>query len=94
MLLTGAFEPVDQNAPRRPAATGSRAKPFEPQIVIARVKEAAREKAPRGRRAVAPHAPDHHRAPPPAEPPPARRRPRPSRCRSTTISIGRGGVLQ
>ena len=51
---------------------GVLAKPFEPQIVIARVKELLARKRPAGAAVPpAPHAPDHQWAPPPAEPPPA-----------------------
>jgi len=39
LLLTGAFEPVDQNMAAEAGCDGVLAKPFEPQLVIARVKE-------------------------------------------------------
>jgi CheY-like chemotaxis protein len=39
LLLTGAFEPVDENRVRRVGCDGVLAKPFEPQLLIARVKE-------------------------------------------------------
>jgi CheY-like chemotaxis protein len=39
LLLTGAFEPVDEERARAAACDGVLAKPFEPQMVIARVKE-------------------------------------------------------
>ena len=39
LLLTGAFEPVDQAKAAAAGCDGVLAKPFEPQMVIARVKE-------------------------------------------------------
>jgi CheY-like chemotaxis protein len=39
LLLTGAFEPVDQDMAARAGCDGVLAKPFEPQLVIARVNE-------------------------------------------------------
>ncbi|HYM23763.1 MAG TPA: response regulator [Vicinamibacterales bacterium] len=39
VLLTGAFEPVDQARAAEAGCDGILAKPFEPQLVIARVKE-------------------------------------------------------
>jgi CheY-like chemotaxis protein len=39
LLLTGAFEPVDQAKAAAAGCDGVLAKPFEPQLVIARVKE-------------------------------------------------------
>src|SRR6202140_2620367 len=39
VLLTGAFEPVDQARATAAGCDGVLAKPFEPQLVIARVKE-------------------------------------------------------
>jgi CheY-like chemotaxis protein len=39
LLLTGAFEPVDQGRANRSGCDGVLAKPFEPQLVIGRVKE-------------------------------------------------------
>ena len=39
LLLTGAFEPVDQRRADESRCDGVLAKPFEPQFVIARVKE-------------------------------------------------------
>jgi DNA-binding response OmpR family regulator len=54
VLLTGAFEPIDQ---ARASAAGSSdvlAKPFEPQMVINRVKELLGRKRPRDDAAYAP----------------------------------------
>jgi CheY-like chemotaxis protein len=39
LLLTGAFEPVDQALAQQAGCDGVLAKPFEPQLVIGRVKE-------------------------------------------------------
>src|ERR1700688_746568 len=39
LLLTGAFEPIDQQKAAEAGCDGVLAKPFEPQLVIARVKE-------------------------------------------------------
>src|SRR3954470_9576498 len=39
LLLTGAFEPVDQARANDAGCDGVLAKPFEPQLVIGRVKE-------------------------------------------------------
>ncbi len=39
LLLTGAFEPVDEERAKAAACDGVLAKPFEPQMVISRVKE-------------------------------------------------------
>jgi CheY-like chemotaxis protein len=47
VLLTGAFEPVDQARAAAAGCDGVLAKPFEPQLVIGRVKELlARKRAP------------------------------------------------
>lgn len=43
LLLTGAFEPVDEARVARVGAAGVLAKPFEPQLVIARVRELLRK---------------------------------------------------
>jgi CheY-like chemotaxis protein len=64
LLLTGAFEPFDQERAARAGYDGSLAKPFEPETLIAKVKELlARAPA----RAAAP--------PPPPPPPPTMRSP-------------------
>jgi CheY-like chemotaxis protein len=39
VLLTGAFEPIDQRKADESGCDGVLAKPFEPQLVVARVKE-------------------------------------------------------
>jgi CheY-like chemotaxis protein len=54
VLLTGAFEPVDQARADEAGCDGVLAKPFEPQLVIGRVKELlARSPRPAGRVAAA-----------------------------------------
>jgi CheY-like chemotaxis protein len=64
VLLTGAFEPVDQARADEAGCDGVLAKPFEPQLVIGRVKELLQK----ARKPAAP-APADHAAP--AAPPPA-----------------------
>ncbi len=51
ILLTGAFEPLDEERARRVGCDGVLVKPFEPQVVIDRVKELLS-----GRRPVSPAA--------------------------------------
>jgi CheY-like chemotaxis protein len=53
LLLTGAFEPVDEQRASAVGCDGVLAKPFEPHMVITRVKELLAE-APRPRAAVTP----------------------------------------
>ena len=72
VLLTGAFEPVDQERAAAAGCDGVLAKPFEPQLVIGRVKELLARKR-RAPEAIAADVPppivsDHQWAPPPAEP--------------------------
>ncbi len=59
VLLTGAFEPVDQARAESAGCDGVLAKPFEPQLVIARVKELLARQRPAARDGTVP-------APPPA----------------------------
>src|SRR4051812_8939176 len=81
LLLTGAFEPFDQDRASRVGCDGFLAKPFEPQTLIAKVKEllnqaATRTVAPRpGPSAAAPAV----AAPPSAAAPPPPRMPEPVR---------------
>src|SRR5687767_4197154 len=48
VLLTGAFEPVDEGRARAVGCDGVLVKPFEPQIVISRVKDLLAGRAPTG----------------------------------------------
>ena len=48
VLLTGAFEPVDENRARAVGCDGVLVKPFEPQLVISRVKDLLSGKRPSG----------------------------------------------
>ena len=59
LLLTGAFEPVDETRAREVGCDGVLVKPFEPQMVINRVKDllAGRRTAPTPVPAAAPPAP-------------------------------------
>jgi CheY-like chemotaxis protein len=59
VLLTGAFEPVDQARAAETGCDGVLAKPFEPQLVIRRVKEllSTRHGAPQSAGGAAPQAP-------------------------------------
>jgi CheY-like chemotaxis protein len=68
LLLTGAFEPFDQERASRVGCDGFLAKPFEPQTLIAKVKDLLNQAAarPASRPAAVPAA-----APPPAPAPPA-----------------------
>lgn len=52
LLLTGAFEPIDERRARAAGCDGVLVKPFEPQMVISRVKDliAGRRPAPAGAR--------------------------------------------
>jgi CheY-like chemotaxis protein len=60
VLLTGAFEPVDQARAAEAGCDGVLAKPFEPQLVIGRVKELLARSA-----GQAQHEPDLDVGPPP-----------------------------
>jgi CheY-like chemotaxis protein len=71
LLLTGAFEPFDQERASRVGCDGFLAKPFEPQTLIAKVKELLNQGRPAAARpaaAAAPYAPAYA---PPAYTPPA-----------------------
>jgi CheY-like chemotaxis protein len=48
LLLTGAFEPVDEARARAAGCDGVLVKPFEPQVVIARVKDLLAGRRPAG----------------------------------------------
>jgi CheY-like chemotaxis protein len=72
ILLTGAFEPLDEHRARSVGCDGVLVKPFEPQMVINRVMELLSSRRPA---AVAPPPPAAAPAPPaaaaPVQPPPA-----------------------
>ncbi len=88
LLLTGAFEPFDQERARSAGCDGFLAKPFEPQTLISKVKEllakapastpapAARAAAPKPAAAAAPAPPAPAPTPQPAVRPPAPPAPR------------------
>jgi CheY-like chemotaxis protein len=63
LLLTGAFEPFDQERANRVGCDGFLAKPFEPQTLIAKVKELLSQA---GARTTAPRPAAKAPAPPPA----------------------------
>jgi CheY-like chemotaxis protein len=72
LLLTGAFEPIDEERARAVGCDGVLAKPFEPQMVITRVKELLAEasRPPVAARAIPPSAvPAAAPAPVPVEEP-------------------------
>lgn len=64
LLLTGAFEPIDQARANEVGSDGVLAKPFEPQLVISRVKELLAKARPR-QTPQAPASIDAHFSPPP-----------------------------
>jgi CheY-like chemotaxis protein len=65
LLLTGAFEPFDQERAARAGYDGSLAKPFEPETLIAKVKDLL------ARAPVRAATPPHAASPRPAAPPPS-----------------------
>jgi CheY-like chemotaxis protein len=77
LLLTGAFEPFDQERASRVGCDGFLAKPFEPQTLIAKVKDLLAKAGPKssttgGMRTIPPSPPPAASAPTPtAVPPPA-----------------------
>jgi CheY-like chemotaxis protein len=64
VLLTGAFEPVDNERARSVRCDGVLAKPFEPQLLITRVKELLKGAAPSPGAAPAAERLDPTKAPP------------------------------
>src|SRR5690349_15262779 len=79
LLLTGAFEPFDQERAARVGCDGFLAKPFEPQTLIAKVKDLLSQAASRQPAAAASApAPRPAVAPPPAPPIPTYVAPPPS----------------
>ncbi|HEX4565065.1 MAG TPA: response regulator, partial [Vicinamibacterales bacterium] len=73
VLLTGAFEPVDEPRARSVGCDGVLVKPFEPQIVISRVKDLLAGRQPAGMwgNVSAASGPVRQAPPPPQPPPPA-----------------------
>jgi CheY-like chemotaxis protein len=67
VLLTGAFEPLDEKRARTVGCDGVLVKPFEPQMVINRVKELLSSRQPSGSRP----QPAHAQVPREPEPQPA-----------------------
>jgi CheY-like chemotaxis protein len=59
VLLTGAFEPVDQARAAEAGCDGVLAKPFEPQLVIGRVKELLARRRPAAAGVTGASAPPH-----------------------------------
>jgi len=70
LLLTGAFEPIDETRARAVGCDGVLVKPFEPQMVISRVKDLLAGRKPAGLWAASPAAqtPLRQAAPPAADP--------------------------
>jgi CheY-like chemotaxis protein len=62
LLLTGAFEPFDQERAARVGCDGFLAKPFEPQSLIAKVKDLLAQAASRPKAAAAPQAEESEEA--------------------------------
>ena len=87
LLLTGAFEPIDETRARAVGCDGVLVKPFEPQMVISRVKDLLAGRKPAGVWAASPAAQTPLRQPAPAAADHALRRPWPG-DRSRTTSIG------
>src|ERR1051326_462863 len=56
VLLTGAFEPIDEGRARSVGCDGVLVKPFEPQLVITRVKDLLAGRQPAGMWSAAPSA--------------------------------------
>jgi CheY-like chemotaxis protein len=73
LLLTGAFEPIDETRARAVGCDGVLVKPFEPQMVISRVKDLLAGRKPAGLWAASPAAqtPLRQPAPPAPDPNPA-----------------------
>ena len=67
LLLTGAFEPIDETRARAVGCDGVLVKPFEPQMVINRVKDLLAGRHPAGLWSASPAAQGPTRQPPPPE---------------------------
>jgi len=81
LLLTGAFEPVDEAKARAAGCDGVLVKPFEPQMVINRVKDLLAGRRPASlwaRSPDAPETPDTRVPEPPLPSPPAAVEPEPA----------------
>ena len=70
LLLTGAFEPIDETRARAVGCDGVLVKPFEPQMVISRVKDLLAGRKPAGLWAASPAAQTPLRQAAPAVPEP------------------------
>jgi CheY-like chemotaxis protein len=77
LLLTGAFEPIDEARARAVGCDGVLVKPFEPQMVINRVKDLLAGKRPASLWTEGATAPEAPAAPAPPEPPPLEPQPKP-----------------
>lgn len=66
LLLTGAFEPIDETRARAVGCDGVLVKPFEPQMVINRVKDLLAGRRPGGLGSASAHAPAAAGQPPAA----------------------------
>jgi DNA-binding response OmpR family regulator len=73
LLLAGAFEPVDDVRAQQVKCDGVLVKPFEPQQVVARVRELVEGVKDRATAAFAPELPEQAAPPPPPPPPPSSR---------------------
>jgi CheY-like chemotaxis protein len=71
LLLAGAFEPIDQERARSVGSDGVIMKPFEPQVIVTRVRELIdqRHKTTRAAEAPGPARAAAPEPPPPADPP-------------------------
>ncbi len=67
LLLTGAFEPIDEARARAVGCDGVLVKPFEPQMVINRVKDLLAGRHPAGLWSASPAAQGPTRQPPPPD---------------------------
>lgn len=90
LLLAGAFEPINQERAREVGSDGVIMKPFEPQVVVTRVKElidqSARRAAPAQKQeAPVPAVEAARPAPAPAPEPPAKPRPEPVFTRAARV---------
>lgn len=71
VLLAGAFEPLDEARARQAGSDGVLVKPFEPQMVVARVRELLGRQAPAGAYSLAPPPPPAASSPALPDAPPA-----------------------